>query len=154
MSPLPETLVASGARGAYLLVLRLDREVEIEVGKLGRFVFPPGYYVYTGSALGPGGLQARVGRHLRKSKVSKWHLDYLVSHSEIESVRIAPGDAILECQWSALLRNSLGGRTVAPGFGSSDCSCPSHLVYFAGRPPLDGLGIEVAIPVLRSCTTG
>ena len=48
-------------KGAYALVLHLERKEEITVGRLGTFAFPAGYYLYAGSALGPGGLEARLG---------------------------------------------------------------------------------------------
>ena len=45
--------------GTYALLLKLDKQEKITVGKLCTFDFPAGYYLYVGSALGPGGLQAR-----------------------------------------------------------------------------------------------
>ena len=50
-------------KGTYALVLQLERQEEIAIGKLGTFTFPAGYYLYVGSALGPGGLEARLARH-------------------------------------------------------------------------------------------
>ena len=38
-------------KGAYLLVMKLDKDVLIAVGKLGVLSFKKGYYVYVGSAL-------------------------------------------------------------------------------------------------------
>jgi len=37
----------------------------------------PGYYIYIGSAFGPGGVRARMLRHLRADKPKHWHIDYL-----------------------------------------------------------------------------
>ena len=50
--------------GTYALLLRLDAAVQLAVGRLGDFTFPEGDYVYVGSARGPGGLRARVRRHI------------------------------------------------------------------------------------------
>lgn len=50
--------------GTYVLVIRLREPQEISVGRLGVFPFHHGYYVYIGSAFGPGGLKARIRRHL------------------------------------------------------------------------------------------
>ena len=36
---------------------------EVPIGKLGVLHMLPGIYVYVGSALGPGGLAARIERH-------------------------------------------------------------------------------------------
>ena len=40
------------ARGSYALVLALNSGTDIAVGALGPRYFPPGCYVYVGSALG------------------------------------------------------------------------------------------------------
>ncbi|MEM0322310.1 MAG: GIY-YIG nuclease family protein, partial [Thermoprotei archaeon] len=74
-----------GDSGVYQLVIRLDRECAITIGRLGRFVFPAGYYVYTGSA--KKGLEARVSRHLREDKKLKWHIDYFLKHARVVEVK-------------------------------------------------------------------
>ena len=62
--------------GSYILLLDLDNNLEIPVGKLGNISFQKGHYVYVGSALN--GLDARIKRHLRKHKKIHWHIDYLL----------------------------------------------------------------------------
>jgi len=62
-----------------VLILRLPCPATVNVGRLGRVRFPAGWYAYVGSAYGPGGLAARISRHLRPSKPSHWHLDYLLN---------------------------------------------------------------------------
>jgi Uri superfamily endonuclease len=119
--------------GAYLLLLRLDRPESVEVGRLGRFDFPPGYYVYAGSALGPGGLPARLARHQRRGKKRHWHVDYLREVAELVGSWSALSTERLECVWAGSLA-AMGGTVVARGFGSSDCRCESHLLYFASAP--------------------
>ena len=52
--------------GTYALILRASTAQTIQIGRLGDLVMQPGYYIYVGSAFGPGGLAARVGRHLRQ----------------------------------------------------------------------------------------
>ena len=52
--------------GAYVLAVRLDSRRELPVGRLGRFNFPAGWYLYVGSAMGTGGLPARLRRHRRR----------------------------------------------------------------------------------------
>jgi len=64
----------------YLLALWLSRPEIIAVGRLGPHLFPAGWYLYAGSARGPGRVTARVGRHARHvgaSKRAHWHVDYL-----------------------------------------------------------------------------
>ncbi|HDO19110.1 MAG TPA: DUF123 domain-containing protein, partial [Thermoplasmatales archaeon] len=48
-------------KGSYAIVMRLDREQNIEVGSLGEIRFRRGYYLYVGSALN--GLENRIKRH-------------------------------------------------------------------------------------------
>jgi Uri superfamily endonuclease len=115
--------------GTYALTMKLAKSAEITVGKLGTFTFHPGYYIYTGSAFGPGGLQARVGRHLQKNKKLKWHIDYLREYMEITDIQFAEFAKNQECEWSAKFAEN-GGVFPAKGLGSSDCRCFSHLIYF------------------------
>ena len=114
--------------GSYLLILRLHQPITLRIGRLGTYAFPAGYYAYAGSALGPGGLAARVGRHLRREKRLHWHIDYLLEVAEVEDVRMEPGADRLECAWARRLLDA-GGVVVAPGFGASDCRCPTHLIF-------------------------
>jgi len=51
---------------SYQLLIKLADKRRIKVGRLGSFIFPAGYYVYTGSA--KIGLEARIARHLRRDK--------------------------------------------------------------------------------------
>jgi len=66
--------------GIYTLILSLPQAGKITVGSLGVMDFVRGYYSYTGSARGPGGLK-RVDRHILVSegikKTRRWHIDYL-----------------------------------------------------------------------------
>ena len=47
--------------GSYALLLQADRRRTVRIGWLGQLTVEPGCYVYVGSALGPGGVRARVG---------------------------------------------------------------------------------------------
>jgi glycine dehydrogenase len=49
--------------------------------------------------LGPGGLKARVGRHIRSEKKTRWHIDYLLPHTTLKKVWYQP-QLRLECTWS------------------------------------------------------
>ena len=92
--------------GSYLLLLETRRAQHITIGKLGRFHFPKGYYCYTGSAMGPGGLAARLGRHKRLSnKTKRWHIDYLRSHSRYVGAWFEPG-INRECEFAAALQDA------------------------------------------------
>lgn len=132
------------AKGTYLLVIWLARSAPITVGRLGTFIFPAGWYAYAGSALGSGGLEARLARHLpachpraagpRAEKRLHWHIDYLLQHGTVETIWQIASPARLECAWAAEIRALPGTATPVPGFGASDCRCTAHLVYFFDRP--------------------
>lgn len=113
--------------GVYQMVLSLAEEVTLQVGALGTFRFPAGRYVYTGSALG--GLRARVARHLRWQKRLRWHIDYLLQHATVQEVHLFPTRERSECLFNQQVLASRQARVIARGFGSSDCRCPTHLVY-------------------------
>ena len=113
-------------KGSYALVLRLPSRRKITVGKLGSVEFPRGYYIYFGSALG--GLQARVARHLRHAKKLHWHADYLSAEAPWTQVWVLADGQRWECVWARSAANTNGASFPAPGFGSSDCRCGSHLV--------------------------
>ena len=126
------TAVAPAAdSGFYQLVIRLRREREIRVGRHGRFRFPAGFYVYTGSA--KRGLESRIARHLRTRKRMRWHVDYILPYGRILDVkRYTTSES--ECELSRRVERLKGSRIVAAGFGSSDCRCSSHLFYFRRNP--------------------
>ena len=112
--------------GSYALALRLLSRRKLTVGRLGLVEFPRGHYIYFGSALG--GLNARVARHLRSGKKLHWHADYLSAEAPWTQVwQLADGQR-WECVWATAAAATAGVSVPAPGFGSSDCRCRSHLV--------------------------
>jgi len=116
--------------GTYILVLSVNRETEISIGQLGTFAFPNGHYLYIGSARGPGGLKARLARHLRESKQPRWHIDYLLQEARVVEIWKASSPEKLECLWAQALLTMPNATILVSGFGSSDCGCPTHLIYF------------------------
>jgi len=124
--------------GSYSLLIRLDRETDATIGRLGRSQFPKGYYVYCGSALR--GLGARIARHGRREKAIRWHIDYLLALPDARLVACIPYLSARreECEINQAVQRQRGATVVVPGFGSSDCrsGCPAHLTYFAKRPRL------------------
>lgn len=119
-------------KGSYALIMALERDASIAIGRLGQFIFPAGYYAYCGSA--HGGLRQRVTRHLRGHKRLRWHIDYLLQHATVTEVWYAVGDERAECRWASTMQDMPRARVVVPRFGSSDCRCRSHLIHFP-RPP-------------------
>ena len=122
----------SGGPRLYQLLIRLPEKRVITVGRLGRFAFPSGYYVYTGSAVR--NIESRIARHLRKDKKMRWHIDYFLRQGEVTEIKRYGGNRT-ECGLNRSTRRLPGARTVVKGFGSSDCSCASHLCYFQRNPP-------------------
>jgi Uri superfamily endonuclease len=123
--------------GTYVLALWLGVPRDIRVGRLGEFEFPAGWYLYAGSAFGPGGLQARLTRHRRRTWSGKrvhWHLDYLRESATWGGAWGCDSSQRLECRWAAVLRSLPQADVVAPGFGASDCGCSAHLVWVPELP--------------------
>lgn len=119
-------------RGTYALVLRLDFETRVLVGCLGAHVFAPGYYVYIGSAMN--GLTQRLARHLKAGKKMRWHVDYLRERAEAVDVWYVVSEQASECELNEAVSAMTGAIQSVKGFGSSDCRCRSHLVYFQRLP--------------------
>lgn len=117
--------------GTYVLVLRSDRRARVQVGRWGVLDRRPGYYLYVGSAFGPGGLMARVSRHCRADKAKRWHIDYLRAGVTLDSVWYSHATVRLECCWAQALAG-LNQTQRIKGFGCSDCGCESHLFFSAG----------------------
>jgi Uri superfamily endonuclease len=121
-------------RGIYCIVIDLPKTTRIRVGSLGEFEFRPGIYVYVGSALS--GIEKRVGRHRSSSKKTRWHIDYLLTKAEVMSVIAIPsGDKSVECAVAKSLLKCEDATVPVRGFGSSDCSCDSHLIYLGDSDP-------------------
>ena len=116
------------------MVIELGRDKDIQIGKLGKFHFPKGYYVYVGSAMN--GLDARINRHLRPSSEKKrhWHIDYLLEHAKVVDVIKIPSEVNIEKDVAQFFANY--GKVIAPGFGSSDTGLETHLFYFEKKPRL------------------
>jgi len=118
------------APGAYALWITLRAPLALPIPRLGRPVLPPGRYVYCGSAGGPGGIRARVGRHLRPGKRARWHVDHLTGAGVVTAIVAVPeGD---ECRLAVALLDAPGTAVPVPGLGSSDCRvCAAHLLGVA-----------------------
>ncbi len=118
--------------GAYLLLIDLAAPLALAIPRLGVATLSPGRYAYGGSAYGPGGLRARIGRHLRAEKAQRWHIDRLTAAGQVVAIRAVPGGR--ECDLVRGLLELPGASVPIPGFGSSDCRvCPAHLVALPVR---------------------
>jgi Uri superfamily endonuclease len=96
----------------------------LDVGRLGPVRLPAGTLRYFGSAYGPGGLRARVRRHLaRENRRDRWHIDAVTRALGVGRILLVPGGR--ECDlatedlagghWTTPFRAS--GRRTAAGAG-------------------------------------
>ena len=119
--------------GSYALILECRQPARVEAGALGLLEVLPGWYVYIGSAFGPGGVRARCLRHCRGGR-PHWHIDYLRPLCRLQAVWFTHDPLRREHQWAKLMARTRGAGTPFPGFGSSDCGSPSHL-FLLLKPP-------------------
>jgi Uri superfamily endonuclease len=157
MTPLPDryTRLLPTSKGAYALILHLETRQVIQVGRLGAFDFPAGYYLYVGSAFGPGGLAARLGRHLTRDHATRplhWHIDYLRRLTSIVAVWFAEHQTRREHDWAGLAGQMPGAGCPVPRFGASDCRCRAHLFHFDQPPAVQHFSalLTQAFPADRS----
>lgn len=121
--------VHRSVRGSYCLLINLPADRRIAVGALGDHDFRSGVYLYVGSAMG--GIAQRIRRHKSPHKKLRWHIDYLLASSEVvASVAICSNSKKTECEIVRELSESEQVSHPVRGFGSSDCRCDSHLLYF------------------------
>ncbi|HOI14605.1 MAG TPA: GIY-YIG nuclease family protein [Methanoculleus sp.] len=142
-------------KGVYALILE-NTGCVVWIGALGEREFFAGSHIYVGSALGSGGL-ARADRHVRlalhRDRPPRWHIDYLLldPHFAPAAIITAATARDYECE----LAGTIGGSSV-PGFGCSDCTCPSHLFYRSGDPVAEilaafrSLGLDARITRIKN----
>ena len=142
-------------KGVYALVLRNSYR-EVRIGALGMREFAAGSHIYVGSARGSGGL-ARVERHLRLAfhhdRPPRWHIDYLLLDPHFAPMVVVTAATDRDCECD--LARAIAGSSV-PGFGCSDCACPSHLFYRPGDPVTEiasafqGIGLDARITRIKN----
>lgn len=119
----------------YCLLIELEKEKYISIGKLGVYTFAPGFYVYVGRA--KKNMEARIARHMRREKTQRWHIDYLTSAAGLVQYQTFSAWSGSECELAGKVKKR-GGEVVVKGFGSSDCRCAAHLFYFKEKPDVSG----------------
>ena len=117
-------------RGSYLLILNLKRDRKIDVGKLGKVLFRKGFYIYVGSAMA--NLSKRMERHRHLRKRHHWHIDELRAVTQFHSVLPIRSSERIECQVAKAMSEI--AEWSVPRFGSTDCSCDSHLFGMSADP--------------------
>jgi Uri superfamily endonuclease len=119
-------------KGTYALLMKSPSLASVQVGHWGELAIMTGYYIYVGSALGPGGLEARLSRHFRKDKNHHWHIDFLSGQLHPRWAWVSDEPVSLEHHWACTLGTATGFSPIR-GFGCSDCRCHAHLFRTATR---------------------
>ncbi len=109
--------------GSYIIILYVKKAIIVNIGKIGRIDFKKGYYLYVGSA--KTNLAKRIERHKRRKKKIFWHIDYLRDKAEFYASIPILSIVHLECHIADRLKG-IADWTI-DRFGSSDCSCETHL---------------------------
>ena len=73
-------------KGIYVLIIQVNKDINIKVGALGETAFPKGLYAYVGSA--QTNLEQRVKRHLKTEKRKFWHIDYLLDNPTAKITKV------------------------------------------------------------------
>ena len=135
--------------GRYVLLLAVEATTELETKRGRHFSLGSGTYAYVGSASGPGGLRARLGRHLAGAKRPHWHIDYLLAVARLlGATSISP--SMSECQLASLVASLPGAQPVS-GFGCSDCRCRAHLYRLAEQQGISSFAHALDIEASRQC---
>jgi len=121
-------------KGTYALVFACNQVRPVLVGKLGTMALQTGYYIYIGSAFGPGGIRARMHHHLKVQTTVHWHVDYLKPHCSLREVWVDYSPRKTESHWAGKLVKCNKVTIPMTGFGASDAASVSHLFYSRTRP--------------------
>ena len=106
------------------LLIRSSGAVEVALPAKPKTTLGAGGYLYCGSAKGPGGIRARLARHMRIEKSIRWHVGRLTKIGTVIGAWSFPGGD--ECD---LVRTLSHLSFPIRGFGSTDCrKCQSHLL--------------------------
>jgi Uri superfamily endonuclease len=83
-------------KGIYLLLININKNIDITIGRLNKIRFSKNKYIYVGSA--QKNLEQRIKRHFRKNKF--WHIDYLLVNkaAKIEEVFYKKSNRSGECK--------------------------------------------------------
>ncbi len=112
--------------GTYGILLSVEGTHRLAVGSLGALRFPPGTYVYTGGAAR--GLASAVDRLVRAEGSGQRHVDRLDPLAAERAAETFPGEPV-PCELATHIARLPGALPVL-GFGSTGCSCLTHLYGF------------------------
>ncbi len=101
--------------GVYQLWIEVSQQMGVQIGHLGRFVFPVGRYIYTGRA--SRGLRERVSRHAVGAQRKHWHVDHLLAEEYARIVRVVLASPDPDDECPANQKAGKVGQCIALGFG-------------------------------------
>lgn len=137
-------------KGVYVLVISVNKNVNVKVCSQRSFSLEKGFYAYVGSAQKC--LEKRLVRHFRKAvKKHFWHIDHLLATDCVNIVKAFYKEAekLEECRTAQNL--GLIGSPVE-GFGCSDCKCGSHLFRFGSQSLLEEACLKMGFkPFILPC---
>ncbi|WP_456457360.1 GIY-YIG nuclease family protein [Thermovibrio sp.] len=118
-------------------MFKLKGELSFKVRGGKPFNLKPSLYLYVGSAFGSGGLKSRLLRHLKRDKKNHWHLDFITTSSLFFPISVYLfAEKRVECKLALRFSKEF---SFVPSFGSSDCTCPSHLFLIDDTLKLDSI---------------
>lgn len=127
-------------KGSYVLLIRLASPCDV-VLRGENHMLRPGLYAYCGSAMGPGGLKARIARHRRRDKTVHWHVDQITTRAPV--LKVGVSFDLSECDLMGQLLQQPGVCIPVVGFGSSDCRvCESHFLKLEDEISFQSLGLR------------
>jgi len=139
--------------GVYVVIFCLKHNTDLVIGSLGSQSFNKGFYLYSGSAKGLGGLNRRLKRHLKRNTNIFWHIDYLKKHCQTDRIWYLVTDKSTECDLAQSIGCQKGVSFYTKRFGASDCrsGCFSHLLYAPSSSNLDLIyrGVKKSFPLLN-----
>ncbi|MFW9842434.1 MAG: DUF123 domain-containing protein [Candidatus Thorarchaeota archaeon] len=119
-------------KGAYVLLIDIEKRVCFSIQSLGSLVFDPGKWVYVGSAMGDGStnIENRLKRHFRSDKTVYWHIDHLLEKDVLLSRAYwAESSTHVECEIAQEFETGGYFEAGPKQFGASDCKsgCSAHI---------------------------
>lgn len=117
--------------GVYVLIIRKEGPLTVNVGALGDVAFNEGHLVYVGSAMGEGStkIESRIQRHFSMKKKIHWHIDHLLLKTGLEKAIWAESTEHKECELADAILDNKAFELGPHNFGNSDCKrgCVTHL---------------------------
>ena len=120
--------------GTYVLLLWNARAQTLDIGRHGQLRAIRGWYLYVGSAFGPGGVAARLAHHKRLAERPHWHIDYARRAMPLREIWYSHDGRGREHEWATLIGEAPESDIPLARFGASDCGCASHLFHLKRRP--------------------